>query len=409
LPDPIAAGALQRRGFPLRSLVGRFLAIIVGVTCAGTAYAQREPQGPRPVAPAKKANPSKPEPMKVVLVRGTAPGCEPNCPEWIAAQGMIDDAAVGQFRRVLARIGARKLPVLVDSVGGTVDASLAIGRMLRGKGLEVAVTRTVIEPCAAPRTDCRDLKAAGIDLGRPEARISKCASACAFLLAGGARRYVGEWALVGVHEMKTITTRRLIRQHFTVEPRAAIDGSMSVRRRLIREDVLSVETREGPASEKAYDKIRRYFAEMGIGDAIMPIMRDAPNSSIRWVKMAELQATRLATDFVNGEQLLFAKPPAAAVAAVAPTAASPDTTAASKPACDATAPAASPCATAAAPIPAAAPKPAAAGTGGVAPARVAAPAAPVKAVAKPGARPKPRAAAAPKREPAAQPFSIFAN
>ena len=64
--------------------------------------------------------PRQPTPMKVVIAHSTEPGCEPQCPEWISAQGAIDDTTPKQFKRVLATLGDRKLPVLVNSSGGRV-------------------------------------------------------------------------------------------------------------------------------------------------------------------------------------------------------------------------------------------------------------------------------------------------
>jgi hypothetical protein len=262
---------------------------------------------------ASKSAPGKPSPMKVVLVRSNAQGCEPNCAEWIAAQGQIDETTPEQFRRAFAQFGARKLPILIDSIGGEVDASLAIGRLIRAKGLDVVVTKTSIEPCTADAAVCLSLKTRGIETGRPEARLSKCASACAFVLAGGVRRYVGGWTLVGLHEIKAISTLRLVRQHYRLEQRNSSSAQSTPQKRIIKEELIKVETREGPAEERTYAKVGRYFADMGIAPEIMPIMRAAPNSTIHWLKVTELKSTGLATDFINGEQYL-ADPPAAAVA-----------------------------------------------------------------------------------------------
>ncbi len=288
-------------------------------TSALTARAQQEAvrqQQAEAAAPRMPA--AKPNPMKVTLVRSGAAGCEPACAEWISAQGQIDEATPEEFRRVFARLGERKLPVLIDSIGGEVDASLTIGRMIRARGLDVFVTKTIIEPCAATSIECKSLQGRGIQTGRAEAHISKCASACAFVLAGGVRRYVGAWTLVGLHEIKAISTLRLVRQHYRIERRDASSAQSMPQKRIIKEELLKVETREGPAEERTYAKVGRYFADMGISPAIMPIMRAAPNSSIHWLKIAELKTTGLATDFINGEQFL-----SAAAATIVPAGAPP--------------------------------------------------------------------------------------
>jgi hypothetical protein len=306
---------VSTKSSPLRALVAVAAAASLHAA-TGVANAQTSTPAPSRTAATAKAAPTakpRPAPMKVRIVRSAEPGCEPTCTEWISAEGEITAATTAAFRRTLARLGARKLPILIDSPGGEVDPAIAIGRMIRAKGLDVVVTRTVLAPACAPDdAACRKLAASGMVRGRPEAKISKCASSCAFVLAGGVRRYVGAWTVVGLHEIKTISTHRLIRQHFRVVPASPLTGAPA-RRQVLRQEVLRVEHREGPAGKKTYDRITRYFVGMGVDQRIMPILRAAPNSSIRWVKLDELKSTGLATDFVNGEQLLApATPPPAA-------------------------------------------------------------------------------------------------
>ncbi|MGH9286372.1 MAG: hypothetical protein ACRD0M_11970, partial [Acidimicrobiales bacterium] len=93
---------------------------------------------------AAEARPAKPQPtgepsMQVHLVRSAEPGCEPQCPEWIAAQGKIDGSSVARFKRILRQLGERKVPVLIDSNGGRVTEAFAIGRLARARGLDVVV------------------------------------------------------------------------------------------------------------------------------------------------------------------------------------------------------------------------------------------------------------------------------
>ena len=133
-------------------------------------------------ASAKKPQTATPAniPMKVMIVRSADAGCEPQCAEWISAQGMIDGDTLAQFKKVLKALGPRKLPILIDSGGGVVDDSLAIGRLIRSKNLDVVVTKTVLEPCSKTDRECPGSK--GEVRGRPVAKLSKCASSCAFIL-----------------------------------------------------------------------------------------------------------------------------------------------------------------------------------------------------------------------------------
>ena len=272
--------------------------------CGHSALAQRAPSVPAaPAAPHKPAPADKP--MQVSIVRLAQPGCEPNCIEWIAAQGRIEGSTLGEFKRVLAKLGQRKLPILIDSAGGSVDPALAIGRLVRAKGLDVVVTKTTLAPCDAADAECRKLKSRGVLLGKPEARISKCASSCAFVLAGGIRRYVGVWTVVGLHEIKSISTLRLVQRYYRVEPRYAWGAPVERKKTLVKEKTLSTVTAESPTDEKTYERIKTFFVEMGVTEQIMPILRSAPNSSIRWLRVGELRSTGIATDLINGEQLLL--------------------------------------------------------------------------------------------------------
>ena len=261
----------------------------------GAAKKSQSPQS----APAD--TPAQEPPMQVKVVRLAEPGCDPDCPEWISAIGRIDATTPGEFRKVLTKLGNRKLPILIDSGGGTVEAGYSVGRMIRIKGLDVVVTRTEFTACTLAVPECTRLKARGIALGRPVAKISKCASSCAFVLAGGVRRYVGPWTFVGLHELKSISY--LVQRQYLVERRIQYGVPVEVRRTLVKEQTTA--KKEGPTAEKVYDKVKSYFVEMGISEDVMPLLRSAPHTSIRLLKVSELQAIGLATDFLNGEQLLM--------------------------------------------------------------------------------------------------------
>jgi hypothetical protein len=257
--------------------------------------------------PGKAAAPE--TPMQVHVVRSGHPGCEPKCPRWIAAQGRIVTGTLGQFKAALKGLGDSKLPVFIDSSGGAVNDALAIGRLIRAKGLTVAVTRTAFTPCAPRDAACRKAKTGGELRGLAQARSARCASSCAFILAGGANRFVGPGTGVGVHRI-TMTLRR-----YMVSRRLSFGGRVETRKTLISERRVG----DGHAQTRnTYDNIRQYLAEMGIGDDLMPIILATPSDGLRWLTPGELRATRLATQFINGEELVTgaaaAPPPAPATA-----------------------------------------------------------------------------------------------
>jgi len=245
-----------------------------------------------PVRSQPAAEPS----MQFHLVRSAEPGCEPQCPEWIAAQGKIDGSSVTRFKRVLRQIGDRKLPVLIDSNGGRVNEAFAIGRLARAKSLDVVVSRTDFTACAPADATCRRrLRADNLRLGVPRAELSKCASSCAFILAAGTRRLVGPMAYVGVHQIRSFYIyAKVVRTY-----RVTATTKQLVSERRVTEKV--VETR---TPQKTYDEIGRYFAEMGIGEGLMPLILATPGDRLHWLTPEELRATGLATDRLDGEQLL---------------------------------------------------------------------------------------------------------
>ena len=93
-----------------------FLTALFGAAFAGEAVAQAKPEDDQ---------------MVFVVVRGGEPGCEPTCPEWISAEGGIVADTPARLTKLLKTVGGRRLPIVVSSPGGDVDAALALGRMIR--------------------------------------------------------------------------------------------------------------------------------------------------------------------------------------------------------------------------------------------------------------------------------------
>jgi hypothetical protein len=187
------------------------------------------------------------------------------------------------------------VPVLVDSSGGKVREAFAIGRLVRSLGLDVVVTSTVFTPCDSADAACRKATADGVLTGLPKARLSKCASSCAFILAAGRRRLVGAETFVGVHRVRSFYVyTEVLPAYRTAGRRRGLVSARRVTRRM-------VETRTPP---RTYRQIGRYFTEMGVGDPILPLILATPSDSLHWLTREELQTSRLATDWIDGEQLL---------------------------------------------------------------------------------------------------------
>ena len=133
-------------------------------------------------------------PMRIVRVMSSDPACEPNCPEWISAEGMILPGTAGAFRKAILDLGGRRLPVLISSHGGSLGAALQMGELIRERRLAVAVARTQIANCPERTPACPGARGQAITGG------AFCASACPLILAAGVERLVGPVPMVGVHQ-----------------------------------------------------------------------------------------------------------------------------------------------------------------------------------------------------------------
>ena len=102
-------------------------------------------------------------------------------------------------------------------------------------------------------------------------------------------------AYVGVHQIRSFYIyAKVVRTY-----RVTATTKQLVSERRVTEKV--VETR---TPQKTYDEIGRYFAEMGIGEGLMPLILATPGDRLHWLTPEELKATGLATDQLDGEQLL---------------------------------------------------------------------------------------------------------
>lgn len=255
------------------------------------------------------------EPMHVAIVHPADPACEPHCPEWIAAEGKILARTPGDFQKVLKRLGDRKLPVLINSQGGSVEAAIAIGRMVRRRGLDVGVARSQIEGC--PGGDfytCKTLPAGPLR-GMPTSLRALCASACTLIFAGGAHRYAAPWSHVGVHQVTTIMRRTHVLRQYRTTRLVYPDHVVETSRTLVKETKSSsTYVLDKPTSD--YDRrIHAYLREMTGSEALVPLMAATPASAMHWMTTSELKDTNLATTPVGGQARALS-PPAAGNAVI---------------------------------------------------------------------------------------------
>ena len=243
-------------------------------------------------------------PMSVTLARSDAKDCGTNCPEWIALTGKILPQTPPLLRAVLARTGAKHLPVLIDSPGGAVEAAIAMGRMIRARRLDVAVAGTALTDCAKDDRACLVRTRAGEHPGYVAAGVAACASACVLVLAAGTDRVVGRESYVGVHQMTASRTLTHVINTFRIM-RRLIDGHpVEVSRTLIATRPVSSHVVLSDAPVQTYTEVDKYLLGMGIGESIMPLMRSTPRTGIHWMTPVELAATRISIDTTDARTLV---------------------------------------------------------------------------------------------------------
>ena len=101
-------------------------------------------------------------------------------------------------------MSGRTLPIYFHSPGGLTDNGLAIGRMLRERGMTAGVARTIPKG-ASGRSEaaCRALKRSGAPLmARWRGINAGCNSSCVYALIGAKVRHVPPGARVGLHTSK---------------------------------------------------------------------------------------------------------------------------------------------------------------------------------------------------------------
>lgn len=278
-----------------------------------------------PVEAATKKAPKTPKaaespyelPMRFVIVRNSVPGCEPLCPQWISAEGQITPKTPSLFKKALAKAGDLRLPIVVTSPGGDVNAALAIGKMIRARHLDVLVGWTYFGDCAPHRKDCKLPKAQkGIHRGIAMSYQGYCVSACAFMLAAGEQRLAGEAAFVGVHQISRTMVREQV--HY-LEKYRIVNG----RKKMMSRKIVSRKPMKSYVSTKLDKKLKKkiaaYFTGMGVEPTLIDFFDKAPPSSMYMLTPQEARTTKIVTgttlafDLVTASQCKIVPPAASCV------------------------------------------------------------------------------------------------
>jgi hypothetical protein len=114
--------------------------------------------------------------------------CQPNCRGWVSAVGIVTADSPRDFDEFARGRQLSGTTVVLDSSGGSVNDSIALGR--RWRDLEALTTVGI-----SVRTNTAQGDSASI------APAAYCESMCVFLLLSGKTRYVPETAHVRVHQI----------------------------------------------------------------------------------------------------------------------------------------------------------------------------------------------------------------
>jgi hypothetical protein len=245
------------------------LAIVIAL--AGPAMAQSD-------RPAGASTKSKKEsalvgtPMVFYLAKGDADACGQGCGEWIAAEGYLDLGAAHRLRAFLNRVGRRQLPIFFYSPGGMQAQALALGRLMRQRGMTAGVAKTVPAGCMSVGEQdktCDALKRSGQTLlAELRTASGRCNSACVYALIGAKARQVPPGARLGVHSGKLI--------YFYSDGR------------------VRTPSRDKPSSgdktrvAEFDSELRRYILDMGIDIGLLEVASKVPHDQAHYLSRDEI-------------------------------------------------------------------------------------------------------------------------
>jgi hypothetical protein len=191
--------------------------------------------------------------------------CQPNCRGWVSAVGIVTADSPRDFNEFALGRQLGGATIVLDSSGGSVNDSIALGRRWRNLGALTTVGTSV-------QTNTARSAPAGI------APMAYCESMCVFLLLSGRTRYVPETAHVRVHQI-------------WMGDRAA-DAKA---RTYSADDLMIVERDIG--------RLAKYTFDMGgTGDLLSLSLNVPPWEDLHELSREELRLTNLVTTDMDAEQ-----------------------------------------------------------------------------------------------------------
>jgi hypothetical protein len=242
-----------------------FRTLIVGAMLAAGAAAAAEskdpPKPPKPSGPSPEFEAMK-SPMVFYLAKGPADSCGSGCSEWIVGEGTIGDGTAGKMRAFLKRQSGPKRPIYFYSPGGLLSEGLAMGRLMRDRGLTAGVARTVLDGCE-PK-ECAETKKSGRELKAKFLNFNaSCSSACVYALVGARTRAVAPEARLGIHASRLVLDK--IPKGIRISPRFLAE-----------------------AGKRRNEKITRYLLDMGIKTALLEAAEKISHENIKYLTRDEI-------------------------------------------------------------------------------------------------------------------------
>jgi hypothetical protein len=202
--------------------------------------------------------------------------CTQSCRRWISAVGPITDQTPSDFQAFAADARVHGATLVLDSGGGSVAATLELGRVIRAFGMNTTVGRTVVNGAGQ----------AGVATMSPDAR---CSSMCVFLLLAGVKRHVSPSAGVFVHQIWITSKRnRMLGSSYDAEDLARV--------------------------ERDIGKLARYTAEMDGSAELLEIALQVP----AWGAMYRLSGDELRRVRLDITDDVFEKKPSPPPIAIIP-------------------------------------------------------------------------------------------
>jgi hypothetical protein len=209
-------------------------------------------------------------------VETPAERCGRTCRTWISAVGPVTDRTPDDFVAFAAQKDVRGAALVLDSEGGSVVDTIKLGHVLRSFDIGTTVGTTVVGTAADGSSTVALSPAAA------------CESMCAFVLLGGARRYVPPEARILVHQIWLAKKRE-------------------------RPETASYTAGEIVLVERDIGSLARYTVEMGGGIELLEAALRVPP----WQPLYQLSMDEIRRMGLNNVDQLFDGAPAGVAATAA--------------------------------------------------------------------------------------------